>query len=202
MNNTTTTYGSYPFSPDGYICLAKIEDASVDHLVYATTGKRDQWFKTEIQGIWMQDIGFGSWITFKGQLYRFIGVHCEDWMIIDGHNVLNGLRLGLSLSLVQSDPFSLSAYGQWNLWSGVLERNGGTLGLDIDSFPVKPVALHFKAGFQLFRNYSMGELEAQIGILFGSLECFVGWRYWNLINDGGSTAYKFNGAFGGLRLYY
>ncbi len=186
LNTSTVTYQPYPYYDSNYDLKEN----------------RRHWFSADLQAMGLSNLGYGTWATLKGHFLPFFGPYLEGWSLSDGKSNLSGIRLGATIPLYQSDPFSLGLYGQWNTWIGILERTGGTLGLEFRAHPFPPISLQGKAGFQIFQNFSMGELEAQIGWNKGPWELFAGWRYWNLLTNQGVPLKEYAGAFGGIKVYF
>ena len=203
VNNTTTTYGSHPYSADGYIRWARVEEGyGADGEVYIPTGRRSHWLYSEIQALALEGLGQGTWFTLKGHAYRFFGPYFEGWVLGDGEDLFGGLRLGLTFSLFQSDPLSLSLYGQGNMWFGVLARSGGALGVELRSYPFKPLSLQLRGGLQLFERFSVGEVESRAGLLFGRWEAYAGLRWWRLLDGAGLVRERYSGPFAGAGCHY
>jgi hypothetical protein len=196
-NNLNTRYGEYPYEPSGYI---RWRDENGE----PRAGDRLGWFGADIQSFTLDGYGHGIWARLEGHFLPFFGPYLETWHLTDGGAFQNAFRLGGLIPLFQSAPFSMSVYGQWNYWYGSLERNGGALGLEIRSYPVKPLAFSWRGGFQAFENFQIGESELKIGIVLGRWEPFIGWRSWALQTGGENptvVAFK-QGYFAGLRAYF
>lgn len=201
LNNTTTTYGAYPYSPTGYISWAEPADDYYG-LDYVTTGYRSSWFALDSEAIYLDGLGFGSWATLRGHFYRFFGPYLDSWVISDGSDLFYGLRVGGSLSLFQSDPFSMSVFAQWVSWNGILDREGANIGVELRSFPGRPLALQYRLGYQFFGSFHMLESDAQLGILFNRFEIFGGYRWWGLLTTSGDLTSDYGGPEFGVRLHF
>jgi len=201
LHNTTTTYNSWPYATDGYIKLAGI-DAAGEAVEPVMTGRRNSWYTAETQAFWLQGAGGGPWFTLRGNAWRFFGPYIETCILTDGDRILSGARLGAQFSVIQTDPFSLSFYGQWQTWSGLLDRSGGTFGIEMRSDPAKPLTLQLRAGFQTFERFSIAEAELRTGWMLDRWELFGGWRWWNLSDSGGNHVETWPGPFAGAALWF
>lgn len=199
-HNSTTTFGPYPYSSQGFVRWAEVRQKS-GILTPIPTGPRDFWFTGEVQALALDGLGYGGWASLKGHAFRFFGPSLEAWNLHDGKERLTGLRAGILVSLIQSDPINLGVYGQWHHWMGSLSRTGGTLGLEFRSYPFAPLTLQSRLGFQLFPLFTMGEMEFQAGVTQNSWEAFAGWRQWSLQTTGGQGVNQYNGPFIGIRKY-
>jgi hypothetical protein len=198
-NNTTTTYGDYPYSPTGYINWAQRDPVYGGMM---TTGYRDQWFAIDAQGVYLEGLGFGAWSTFRGHFYRFFGPYIDAWSITDGEEDFYGFRLGGSVALFQSDPFSLSALIQYDRWGGVLDEEGLLLGIELRSYPFRPVGLQYRASAQLFGGFTVVESDVQLGIILSRYELFGGYRWWGLTTSGGELTNQYRGPVAGIRIHF
>jgi hypothetical protein len=202
-NNLTVSYGDYPFEDDRYIRHpVEYPDESAGMLDPAP-GRGTPWsFQAETQPFYLDGIGGGSWFTFKGNLWRFFGPYLEACVIGDGEDFIEGARLGGTFSLVQTNPFTLSLYAQFQVWNGMLERTGGTFGIETALYLAKPVSLHFRGGIQNFGTFQIGEAELKAGVFAGPWEFTGGWRWWTLETSGGSEIDNWYGPFCGAAYWF
>ena len=96
-NNMTTTYGSYPYSADGYILWADVEDYGGDDYHYTPTGRRSHWFTTEAEALSLDGLGRGVRLTLKGAARFDGGVKIRDELEVeaDDAELLEGILRGL-----------------------------------------------------------------------------------------------------------
>jgi hypothetical protein len=198
-NNVYIHYGAYPYSDGKYIRRPAIalsaESETGTKPVYPVNAKY-YWLSASLSGFYLNEIGGGAWLSFSGNVYKFIGPYADVYLATDGNSLLNGTRLGAHLSLIQSNPFNMSFYAQWNLWNGALTRNGASFGLELRLYPVKPLTFRFKLGGQNFEGFSLGEVEAEMGIMLKAWECFIGYRAWTLEDE------SWAGPYLGVRHYF
>jgi hypothetical protein len=103
---------------------------------------------------------------------------------------------------LQFNPFSLSLYVQWQLWSGLMMRNGVVMGAEFRLYPVKPLSFRGKLGFQTFESFSLGEVEIEAGFLLKAWEVFMGWRGWTFGAEHPESAVSWAGPYAGIRRYF
>jgi hypothetical protein len=190
-------YADYPYQEGGYI-RRPVADPLTNVMVYPDDAKY-YWFSTSLSGFYLNGIGAGSWASFSGNAYKFIGPYADAYFITDSHEFQIGARLGTHFSLIQSNPFDAGFYIQWQLWKGALSRQGVTTGIELRLYPVKPFTFRLKAGAQLFERFAIGELELEMGIMIKAWECFAGYRSWTFNNE---TAPSYDGAYLGVRRYF
>ncbi len=180
-NNLGVTYGDYPHADGKFIRYSKIEfDPYTGDAVWTPSPGKSWWYSAELQPTHMVGIGAGALASFRGNTWKFFGPYFDGHFLADGKTVTGGVRLGGSLSIVQTNPFSLAAYGQWAGWFGEIERRGGAAGITIDSYPFKPIALHLRAGSLWVGDATIGEFEFRAGFLAGPWEFSAGTRSWSL----------------------
>jgi hypothetical protein len=93
-------------------------------------------------------------------------------------------------------------YLQYQRWAGLLFRHSGTLGFEFRLYPVKPLSLRAKAGFQLFEVSFIEEAELEVGCMLKAWEIFAGYRWWTLPEDATSTPASWEGPYLGIRRYF
>lgn len=206
-NNLGTAYGAHPYDDDAdgekYIRYGTVAtDLDTGKVGIEPASGRPCAFTAEIQPFWMDGIGGGSWATFKGNAWRFFGPYIEGCALTDGDEMLGSVRIGATFSLLQTNPFSMSLYGQWQLWSGFIDRSGGTFGIEMNCYPVKPISLHLRTGFQFFDSFSISETELRAGAFAGPMEFSAGWRWWNMLSGSGSRIDGWSGPFAGAAVYF
>ncbi|GHU96868.1 hypothetical protein FACS189483_01080 [Spirochaetia bacterium] len=206
FNNTYLQYGDYPYDGAGYIRRpwdaaqsAAQNTAQGSEYSQAPDRTKPYWFAASASGFYLDGMGAGAWASFSGNVYKFFGPYADAFMVTDGENTLGGVRLGLHLSLFQSNVFNMSLYSQWQLWYGLLSRNGGTLGLEFRLYPFKPLTLRAKLGMQLFDSFTLEEAEVEGGFMLKAWEFFGGYRWWGFGED---SAALWIGPYLGVRRYF
>ena len=199
-DNAYTTYENYPYEDKGFVLWPEWRTDGHGHWFPVPASQRNHWFTASVEGFTLDGLGSGGWITLQGHFYRFLGPYIDAWALTDGQAALSGVRLGGQFALIQSDPVSLSVYGQYQIWSGVLSRQGGTMGLEFRSLPTRPLTLQARLGTQLFEGFVLTEAELQAGWLFGPSELIAGWRWWSLEDNDPNTRYQ--GPFLGVRTWF
>lgn len=177
IDNLYTTYGPYPYVPDGYIRWA-------DDGGRPAPGRRNSWYSVDAEGFYLSGFGAGAWTRLEGYAWRFFGPYAEAWLLSDGAAFQGGGRVGVLFSIFQTQAFSLSLYSQWNQLFGALERTGATVGLELRSYPFRPLSLRWRGGAQLFEGFKIVESELSAGLVYGPWEPYFGWRWWSLGNGG------------------
>lgn len=206
VNNFYMSYGEAPYLEGKLIryprpVLAGAQDKP--DIEFAPVSEKDHWFAAEIQPVWMNGLDAGgSWFSFRGNMWRFFGPWIEAAYLTDGTEHLANARIGANFSIIQTNPFTLGAYFQWQLWSGILDRSSGTMGAYIDSYPFKPVALHFRGGVQQFDGYQIGEAELRGGFLRKKAEYSLGWRWWTVQSNSGTKIEGYSGPFASIGWWF
>jgi hypothetical protein len=206
-NNIYLHYGPYPYCQEGYIQRLPIPISGFQErnpLVPLGVDKgKYYWFSTGLSAFYVQDMGGGSWVSFSGNGYKFIGPYGDLFFISDGTTFLNGIRAGVHLSLLQFNPFNASLYLQYQMWTGLLFRHSGDFGLEFRLYPVKPLSLRAKAGIQAFEFFSLGEVELEAGFMFKAWEGFAGYRWWTLTEEASpEQSFSWSGPYLGIRRYF
>lgn len=202
-NNTALDFGRCPYDGPGYI-RRPWDECSPPEADGAEYGGKPWRYSADCGGLYLHGMGGGSWASFSGSFYKFIGPYADTFVISDGEDLLGGTRLGLQFFLVQTNVFNMALYGQWQQWYGVLYRTSGVAGLEFRLNPVKPLAFRAKTGFQLFDAFSLSEAELEGGFLIKAWEVFAGYRWWFLNSGAGDSSPfpRWQGPFIGLRRYF
>jgi hypothetical protein len=200
LNNFSSYYGHYPYESGGYIRYASASvsmDADEADLPEDNPSRKFFWFNTSVAGLYFGDMGFGSWISFSGNIFKFFGPYVDVYYL-NGEEMI-GSRAGLHFSLIQTNPFNMSLYfqAQWQFIDPDWDRAAVVGGLEFRLYPVKPLSLRLKLGGQVFEYFRIGEIEAEAGVLLQAWEIFGGWRWWNM--EGGPG---WNGPYLGVRRYF
>jgi hypothetical protein len=196
LNNLGTTYEAFPYAEGGFMHWDE------DFGAGARGSLKDHWYEFSVQGVQLDTLGNGTWVTLEGHFFRFFGPYLEFFLFPEGSQNLNGQRIGLNLALFQSDPLTLSFYGQLTRWGGILERSGGTFGVELKSFPFQPVFMKFRAGAQVFESFNVAEVEVELGFMIDRFSLNGGWRFWDLGSRQGTLTNRYNGPFVGLGVYF
>ncbi|MDR2393555.1 MAG: hypothetical protein LBD93_05320 [Treponema sp.] len=204
-NNTNLHYGAYPYCIGGYIQRPPILSSGLltSEVPQVTEKGKYYWFSTGLSALYLQDMGGGSLVSFSGNGYKFIGPYGDLFLISDGKTLLNGIRAGIHFSLIQSNGFNASLYAQYQIWTGLLFRQGGDFGLEFRLYPVKPLTLRVKVGTQAFEFFSLGEVELEAGLMYKAWEGFAGYRWWTLTEEASlEQSFSWNGPYLGIRRYF
>ncbi|ULQ58551.1 hypothetical protein K7I13_08185 [Brucepastera parasyntrophica] len=201
LTNGGVTYGEYPHHSNKFVYMGLPETYNIS-AQGTMQKKKNHWFSTEIQGFYMNNLGYGPWASFQGSIFRFFGPYLEAAMVMDGEDYLGIFRLGGTLSLLQTNPFSLSVYGEWLVWRGIMERSGGAFGLKMRSYLIKYIVLDARLGIQIFEYFYINEMEFKIGVMLNRWEISAGWRFWNMYTDGNDLVERYNGPFVGVGVYF
>ncbi|MDR2150578.1 MAG: hypothetical protein LBO67_07160, partial [Spirochaetaceae bacterium] len=162
-DNFFFTYGAYPYVEGGFIQRPKSTEA--EDFEGFDFNKKNHSFSVGVSAFHLGGIGAGSWVSLSGNIFKFFGPYLDAYVITDTEQVLGGGRAGLHFSFIQSNIYNLAWYAQWQGWGGALSRHAFVTGLDTRIYPVKPLTIRLKAGFQLFSSLSLGELEGEIGVM-------------------------------------
>ncbi|MDR3114459.1 MAG: hypothetical protein LBU25_02955 [Treponema sp.] len=201
-NNTYIHYGMYPYCQAGYIQRPRMLPEVTPMVPSAAETGKYYWFSTGLSAFYLQDMGGGSWVSFSGNGYKFIGPYGDLFLISDGKDLLTGIRAGIHFSLLQFNPFNASLYLQYQVWTGLLFRQGGDFGLEFRFYPVKPLTLRAKVGIQAFELFSLGETELEAGFMFKAFEGFAGYRWWTLTEASVEQSLSWKGPYLGIRRYF
>lgn len=204
INNLTAIYSDYPYFSEPFIQrdYSTIAPLETKDLLPAPQNKKSWWYTVDVQPFYLQRIGGGSWLTLRGNSWRFFGPYFEVLALTDTHETMGALRLGGTLSIIQTNPFTLNFYGQWISWFKFLERNGGTFGIESRFFIIKPLSFHFRGGFQTFPHFQIGEAEVKTSFFSGPCEFYLGWRWWELKDLNHNYIDSWSGPFAGIALWF
>ena len=145
-----------------------------------------EWFLT-VEGGWQNafDNGTGGFGRLSGKIFRLIGPEIEAKRIVDKNDDhLDYYAIGVNIPLVQFSGFMPDFYIQAACLRGIIDRNGVSYGIIINSYPVKPLSFMLRFGRQSYGNIKGEEYgdmkfydyEGRVGIIFNRFEIFAGYR--------------------------
>jgi hypothetical protein len=202
-NNAAASYSNYPYSDGAFYHGAQFQTdkySGNDYLEPALPKR--SWYELGAQAYYLDGLGTGTGLSIKGHFWSFIGPYLEGMFFYEGEDYLRAVRLGMQFALIQSTGFTLELYGQYQAWQGMLERQGGTFGVQLMSFPAKPVSLQIRSGAQFFPSFTVAEFDGRLGIMQGPWEFYGGWRWWNLLATNDQSIAVYQGPFFGVSRYY
>jgi hypothetical protein len=197
-DNFFFNYGRYPYEEEGFIQRPEPGTQAFEAFDF---NKKSYTFSAGLSAFHLGGIGTGSWVSVSGNIFKFFGPYLDAYILTDATQILYGGRAGMHFSLIQSNVYNLACYTQWQGWSGVLARNAFVTGLDTRLYPVKPLTIRLKAGFQIFGNFSLGELEGEAGVMVKAWEFYFGYRYWGIADDHFASS-PWHGPYLGIRRYF
>jgi hypothetical protein len=196
------SYGPYPYSPEGYILQPQWERDVFDRGIFPRSVRSKIFsLSTSVEGTYLNNLGLGGWARLTGPLLKIIGPEADYFALFDGMDRLTGYRLGGSLYLLQTNPFTLKFYVQYLNWGGILDREGSAIGVEILSFPAAPVSLRVRWGDQVFTGTHVNELEAEIGVQNKRVNVYGGYRSWRLMDEM-NTLDVYRGFFLGVKCFF
>ncbi len=197
-NNLWTTYSPYPYAEGPFIRfpVPSVPSAGQD-IQWIPATRKNHWLALETSGVWMDGIGFGSWSSLRGHFWRFFGPSVDVILLADGRETLPSARIGGNFSLLQFNRLSMNIVAQYVTGSMEEEQSGSCVGLDIVSYPVRPVSLRFRVSSLNYEYHGYTETDLSLGVFSGPVEFFAGWRYWQLQTRGGTVMDRYHGIFAG-----
>ena len=206
-NASTARYTSFPYKYDDltYIKWAQTQTSPEAETKFYRYSASDSFF-------YLADLGTGNEFCFEGLSFPVIGPYFENLVISEQDNFLDetygNIRLGAQLSILQTNPVTITGIIQWSRWYGkiseVLKHNGIALGMDFHIFPVKPFGLQWKFAWQAFdENVYVKDSLLSAGIFLERYELFAGWKVLEVGNSENSKpTKKWNGISTGCRVYF
>jgi hypothetical protein len=204
LGNASVRYSDYPWSDSTFVQMPKTSrQDELSPLAFQPGPGKPGWYSVQAGYQMLKGMGSGADLSLRGQFNGLIGPDVDAMWITDGSQWFVASRVGLRLSVVQSDPLSVSIYGRIDVWSGVLNRNGGDFGLEWRSLPFKPVEVTARTGMQVFQKFVMADEEVRAGVCVGPLEIQGGWTWWNLFdNSNGDIAQTYQGPYLGFSFHW
>lgn len=202
--NLDLEYAPYPYShkENNFICNDTKEQSFYGGCF---DGRGTIWYLTlEAGGQYAFDEGNAGFARLSGKILRFFGPEFEFKRLVDENkDKLDYYAFGINIPIFQFSGFSPDIYVQAAYMRGVLDRNGISYGVIINSYPFNPVSLMFRFGVQSYRNIKgeeygsmdLYDYEGRLGIVFYRLELFGGYRRLS------SDFVKIHGPIFGLKMF-
>lgn len=202
--NHSLEYSKYPYYQDeknNFICNYSIDQtgkdspSQVQEIAYKEIPDSPKikgcfdgkdWFLT-LEGGWQNafDNGTGGFGRISGKIFRLIGPEIEAKRIVDKNDEhLDYYAIGVNIPIVQFSGFMPDFYIQAAFLRGIIDRNGVSYGIIINSYPVRPLSFMLRFGRQSYGNIKGEEYgkikfydyEGRVGIIFNRFEIFAGYR--------------------------
>lgn len=200
--NCELEYSKYPYYDTeksnficNYIISSKKQDDSKPEIIDISMPDSSQgkgcfdgksWFLTiEGGGQNAYDNGKGGFGRISGKIFKLLGPELEAKRLVDKNDdYLDYYAMGVNIPIVQFSGFMPDFYVQAAFLRGVIERDGVSYGIIINSYPVRPLSLMVRFGRQSYGNIKGQEYgnmkfydyEGRIGIIFNRFEIFAGYR--------------------------
>lgn len=191
-----------------YIMRGNFEDL----FTHSDPGYCSNRFSIDTSFVWLNEIGLGAESRFEGLFFPYFGPYFENMALcnfqegdfrFNEKGFRDNLKLGGQLSLFQSNFISatfLLAYTNWFGDSFDDYNNGVYAGALLRSYPVKPLVLEWKFGWQFYSgDFNVFESNLQVGAMAGKTELFAAWKVLSFDYDG-DDFYWHMGNFHGLTL--
>jgi hypothetical protein len=201
--NASLKYSSYPYSHEQNNFICNYPDEEYVNQCFDDEGS--SWYLTlESGGQYAFDNGNAGFARLSGKIFKFFGPEFEFKRLVDDNNdKLDYYAFGINIPIFQFSGFSPDIYVQASYLRGVIERDGISYGIIINSYPIDPISLMFRFGVQSFGNIkgedygSMDfyDYEGRLGIIFYRLEIFGGYRHIR------TELTKIHGPIAGIRIF-
>lgn len=172
--------------------------------------------------VYLNDFGIGNETQFEGFFFSYIGPFLENLALydfnkgsqdFDSKGFRDNIKLGGQISVLQSNILSASFVAQASAWygNGLPESKcenfmgwGCNLGGFFRSYPIKPLVLEYKFGWQLYSHgFRVFESDLHLGVMLKRFEIFASWKVLDFSNYSEKEHYKrYDGASLGTRIYF
>ncbi len=210
--NSTITFEQYPYAADNKYINFNKTSSSTD---------RDFRFSLSTGLFCLPQFASGIETAFEGYIFKCFGPYCENTIFgtlntnfspfnFNYSDLYGNFKLGGQLALFQFNPLSLSLYVQWIHWYSITsapwvnDKNGVTVGMNLRSYPVKPLVLEFRVGCEAMNssNDTFVETELKAGFMVKSMEIYLAWKYRNFFMNETIFVKESNGIASGVRFYF
>ncbi len=205
-NNLGVTYDAYPYATSPrYMCFEATQG-------YFDLSFPDHFWRFGLDTSFFDDIGLwmGNSTRFEGFIWKFFGpvVELNSYFNTKEGNIYlansgykGNVRVGGSLSLVQTNPFSALFYMQWNHYINIPLEDSLALGFILRSYPIKPVLLEWRVNWQFLQEFEKAFFESHLEVgamVTGPLEIFAAWNF----KSYPGFEYKGHGFEAGARVHF
>ena len=200
--NRSLEYSQFPYHQDeksNFVCNYSIDLAGEETPIQEIAVKEipdspdvkgcfngKSWFLTlEGGGQYAYDNGNGWGGRLSGKIFKLIGPEIEAKRIVDRNDDhLDYYAIGVNIPIIQFSGFMPDFYLQAAYLRGIIERDGISYGIIINSYPVKPFSFMLRFGRQSYGNIKGEEYgnmkfydyEGRVGVIFNRFEIFAGYR--------------------------
>lgn len=210
--NFSARYYPYPYSSSGTKYLAYTGFASEsdeDEFAYSPTPLRRQRFSLDTSFVYLKELAIGNESDFNCMLFPCVGFYAKNLVLYDHiHNEGNmgNILLGGIIPIFQTNPLSAYLKVGWTKWYNdthpILKDGGFDLGMELKSYPFKPLCLRWDFDYEMYENdVFVFDSDLQAGIMLDRLEVFAGWKYLSTGTEGAGSEH-WNGCTCGVRLHF
>ncbi len=214
----TVRFFDYPYDEEASAADGKyvVRGTFGESIFYTDPGYHRTRFSLDTSAVYLHGFGFGNETRFEGLLFPYVGPYFENLSLYNAKNgdfdfsqkgFRNNVRLGGLVSLLQTNILSANFIVQYTAWQGEHFddfRRGATVGLLLRSYPIKPLVLEWKFGYQFFpHDFQIFESDLHVGIMINRYEIFASWKALDFSNEDTKTHFQtFYGASLGARVYF
>lgn len=178
----------YPYQTNGNLSFFNgkyVVDTVEQSWLYSNKSR----FSLDSSALCLHGFGFGNETRFEGLVFPLAGLCVENLVVkdfgknswsSDGNDLADNLKIGLQLSIIQTDFLSASLLIQYSKWYGTnmnsLYRGRGASFI-LRSYPVKPIVLEWKVGWQNYHgHFRVYESDLHLGVMLKRFEIFAAWK--------------------------
>ena len=178
----------YPYQTNGNLSFFNgkyVVDTTEQGWLYSNKSR----FSLDSSALCLHGFGFGNETRFEGLVFSLAGLCVENLVVkdfgknawsSDGNDLADNLKIGLQLSIIQTDFLSASLLIQYSKWYGTnmnsLYRGCGASFI-LRSYPVKPIVLEWKVGWQNYHgHFRVYESDLHLGVMLNRFEIFAAWK--------------------------
>lgn len=209
--NAEARYCPYPYSSPNtkYLVYNDFIPLEVENAETYSSPNRYWRFSLDTSAFWLKGLAIGNETKFNCMFYPLIGIYAENAFFYDhisGEETMGNVNLGLNVPIFQFNPLSLYCKLGWTKWyndvTPLLKDSAFFLGFEFKSYPFKPVAIKWDAGWQFYENDAyVYDSDLQIGIMIDRFEIFSGWKYLETGTEKVDSTH-WNGVSGGIRIHF
>lgn len=153
---------------------------------YESEGQDSAYISKEYEKKWMAEFSTSyhyldseTWAgeaNLHSKVIPPLGPEINYTRYFDRNESLTHMRMGTNYTWFQNNGLLIDSNLQYSGLRGIRNFNGFAIGIMASVYPIRPLVLNIRYGFDIYRSYDFDNFEARIGLILNRYEVFTGYE--------------------------